>query len=135
MESSTRHRWNVERRVLTVIGPSGILSHMAKHDRIGLVFRALESPVRRRLLEGIARKRQPIQELAKPLGISLPGVSKHLKVLEEAHLIRRHKVQRCYYFEIDLAPLEEADEWIQTYTHFWQERLQSLGRFLKNQKP
>ncbi len=108
---------------------------MVNNDRIGLVFRALESPVRRKLLERIAKKRQPIGELAKPLGVSMPAISKHLKVLEDAQLIQREKVQRYYYFSINLKPLEEAEEWIQTYTRFWQEQLHSLDRYLRARRP
>ena len=95
-----------------------------------LVFRALESPVRRRILEGIAAKRQPIKELARPLNISMPAVSKHLKILEQADLIRRTKVQRFYYFEVNLQPLDEAEEWIRTYTKFWKGNLASLKKYL-----
>ncbi|MDB4978496.1 MAG: ArsR family transcriptional regulator [Candidatus Peribacteria bacterium] len=103
-------------------------------DSIGLVFRALESPVRRQLLQGIAAKRQPIRDLAKPLHISLPAVTKHLKILEQAKLIRREKVQRYYYFTINVEPLDEAAAWIETHTKFWQKRLAGLEKYLKANK-
>jgi DNA-binding transcriptional ArsR family regulator len=97
---------------------------------MNLVFRALESPVRRQILQGIAQKRQPIKDLAKPLGISLPAVTKHLKILEQADLILRTKVQRFYYFEINVGPLNEAEEWIRTYTKFWKANLASLRKYI-----
>jgi DNA-binding transcriptional ArsR family regulator len=103
-------------------------------DAIGMVFRALESPVRRQLLQGIASKRQPVRDLAKPLKISMPAVSRHLKVLEEANLIRREKVQRSYFFMINVEPLDEAAAWIEAHTKFWQKNLASLQKYLKAQK-
>ncbi len=106
---------------------------MVNNDSVGLVFRALENPARRTLLKRIGKKRCPVGELAKPLGISLPAVSRHLKILEEARLIRRHKVARCYYFEINLAPLQEAEEWLQSHRAFWTRQLSSLRTYLDSQ--
>jgi DNA-binding transcriptional ArsR family regulator len=103
---------------------------MVNNDSVGLVFRALENPARRTLLERIGQKRMPVADLGKPLGISMPAVSRHLKILEEAQLIRRHKVARCYYFEINLAALEEAEQWLQTHRAFWTRQLSSLRKYL-----
>ncbi|HRH93788.1 MAG TPA: metalloregulator ArsR/SmtB family transcription factor [Candidatus Peribacteria bacterium] len=105
---------------------------MVKYDSLSLVFRALESPARRKILEGIALKHQNVQELAKPLGISLPAVSRHLKILEEANLIKRHKAQRFYYFELNLEPLDEAQVWIDTHKTFWKQKLTSLRDYLSS---
>lgn len=91
-------------------------THSSKYDAVSLVFRALESPVRRQLLSAIASKRSAVQELARPLHISLPAVSKHLKILEEASLIQRQKVERSYYFKLNTAPLNAAQEWMHTHT-------------------
>ena len=103
---------------------------MVNNDSIGMVFRALENPARRKLLERIGEKRRPVGELAKPLKISAPAVSRHLKILEEAHLIRREKVGRIYYCEIDVGALEEAEQWLRFHREFWTQKLASLRKYL-----
>jgi len=72
--------------------------------------------------------------LARPFRISLPAVSKHLKVLEAAGLIDRKKQGRKHYFDVITKPIEDADEWIASYKTFWKERLVALQKYIESTK-
>jgi len=100
-------------------------------DKLSTVFQALADPTRRSILENIAKKSITVLEIAKPFKMSLPAVSKHLKVLESAGLIKRNKVGRTHYFEVIIKPIENADEWIKAYQIYWKERLVALEKYLK----
>lgn len=95
---------------------------------------ALADPTRRaivaRLCEGEAR----VTEVAAPFEISLNAVSKHLKVLENAGLIRREVRGREHWLAFDGAPLTAASEWIDRYRRFWEGRLDALANFLRSNK-
>ncbi len=103
-----------------------------KQDQISTVFQALADPTRRHILERLALTRPSVLELAKPFDMSLPAVSKHLKVLEKAGLIQRRKKGRFNYFEIITKPVEDATEWIEAYEIYWKKRLIALDEYLIN---
>ena len=69
-------------------------------------------------------------ELARPFSISVPAISKHLRVLEHAELIQHRKEGRTHRFRIAAAPLKEAAAWFEDYRHFWEEQLDSLDTYL-----
>ena len=70
-------------------------------------------------------------DLAKPYRLSLPAVSKHLKVLESAGLVRRSRDGRVHRMKLDAAPMQDAARWIEEYRRFWEERLDRLDEYLK----
>ena len=93
-------------------------------------FGALSDPTRRAILARLAEGEAQVGELAKPFGMSLPAVSKHLKVLENAKLIKRRKEGRNHRFTVIPERISTAKSWIDTYQRFWEQQLESLGRYL-----
>lgn len=93
-------------------------------------FAALSDPTRRAILERLAQGEAPVTELARPFGMSLPAVSKHLKVLEKAKLVRRHVQGRVHRFSASPERLAAASTWMEDYLKFWQQRLDALDAYL-----
>jgi DNA-binding transcriptional ArsR family regulator len=93
-------------------------------------FEVLAEPTRRRILDLLRERPRPVGELVGLVGLSQPGVSKHLRVLRDARLVRvRQEAQRRWY-ELDPAPLAEVDAWLDPYRRLWAERLDALERHL-----
>lgn len=88
-------------------------------DRLSLTFSALADPTRRAILARLAIGAASVNEIAAPFAMSLPAVSKHLKVLERAQLIARGKEAQWRPCEIKAAPLKEATDWMEQYRQFW----------------
>ena len=99
------------------------------------IFAALADPTRRSMLEMLARAEHRVTELARPFAMSLPAVSKHLRVLEKAGLIRRQRDGRVHRVTIEAAPMQEASAWIAHYQKFWEGQLDSLARYLDETDP
>jgi DNA-binding transcriptional ArsR family regulator len=93
-------------------------------------FAALADPTRRRILEHLSKGDQCVTELAKPYRMSLPAVSKHLRVLERAGLVRRHKSGRVHSLRLEAEPLQQAQQWIESYRKFWEESFDRLDAYL-----
>lgn len=106
-----------------------------KADRLDLVFGALSDRTRRALLVRLERSPAMITELAERFPMSLPAVSKHLRVLERAGLVRRTIDGRVHRCELDPAPLEDAREWIDHYRVFWNENLDALADYVEGGRP
>ncbi len=102
--------------------------HAAHLDR---VFRALGDQTRRALLARLAREPAMVTELAEPFDLSLPAVSRHIRVLERAGLLRRTVDGRVHHCTLDPEALREADEWLRHYRQFWGANLQSLARYVE----
>lgn len=100
-------------------------------DRLSLTFSALADPTRRAILARLSSGPASVNELAAPFDMSLPAVSKHLKVLERAKLIARGKEAQWRPCEIKAAPLKEATDWMEQYRQFWEERFDRLEEYLK----
>ena len=100
-------------------------------DRLSLTFSALADPTRRAILARLSSGPASVNELASPFNMSLPAVSKHLKVLERAQLIARSKEAQWRPCEIKAAPLKEATDWMEQYRQFWEERFDRLDEYLK----
>ena len=94
-------------------------------------FAALSDPTRRRILEHLAAGDRCVTDLAKPYRMSLPAVSKHLRVLEKAGLIRRHRQGRVHRLKLEAKPMKDAQEWIEAYRRFWEESFDRLDAYLK----
>jgi len=106
---------------------------MVKHksDPLSGVFSALADPTRRAILARLALGETSVGELAEPFAMSLPAVSKHLKVLESAGLLVRERQGRVHLLHIDAAPLRDAAGWIERYRQFWETRLDALADYLE----
>lgn len=94
------------------------------------VFHALGDATRRQMLGLLARGERTVSQLAEPFAISLAGASKHIKVLENAGLIRREVRGRTHVCRLDPAPLASAHEWLSYYERFWTDRLDVLEQIL-----
>ena len=99
-------------------------------DRLSLTFSALADPTRRAILARLSTGPASVNELASPFNMSLPAVSKHLKVLERAQLIARGREAQWRPCEIKADALREADEWIEQYRTMWEERFDRLDAYL-----
>lgn len=100
-------------------------------DQLSLTFSALADPTRRAILARLARGPAAVTELAAPFDMSLPAVSKHLKVLERAGLIERGREAQWRPCELKAKPLKDAAEWVERYRTFWEERLDRLDEYLR----
>ena len=101
-------------------------------DRLDKAFAALAHPIRRAILSRLTRgESASVGELAEPFDVSLMAVSKHLKVLDEAGLIRREKDGRVHRCSFDPEALEDARDWIETHRAFWTQQLDSLADYLE----
>ena len=104
-------------------------------DRLSETFSALADPTRRAILARLASGEATVGELAEPFAMSLPAVSKHLKVLEHAGLIRRGREAQWRPCRLEAAPLRDAADWIEAYRRFWEESFDRLGEYLAGLKP
>jgi DNA-binding transcriptional ArsR family regulator len=100
-------------------------------DRLSVTFQALADPTRRAILARLSSGAASVTELAQPFDMSLPAISKHLKVLERAQLIARGKEAQWRPCELKAAPMQEAAAWVEQYRQFWEERLDRLDEYLK----
>ena len=103
-------------------------------DRLSATFSALADPTRRAILARLASGEASVTELAEPFAMSLPAVSKHLKVLERAGLVARGREAQWRPRRLDAAPLREVAEWLEDYRRFWDESLDRLDAYLRELK-
>jgi DNA-binding transcriptional ArsR family regulator len=94
-------------------------------------FAALADPTRRAILERLGDGEASVTELAEPFAVTLPAISKHLKVLERAGLISRGRHAQWRPCRLEAAPLEAASEWIERYRRYWEESFDRLDEHLK----
>ncbi len=107
---------------------------MVRYSRLDRTFSAVADPTRRHILERLGRGPATISELAEPFDISLPGLLKHIRILEEADLVITEKVGRTRQCRLGSEDLGEAAEWIHTYRRRWESRLDRLGSYLERRK-
>ena len=100
-------------------------------EQLDFIFSALADPTRRAILARLAHGVATVMELAEPFDISLPAISKHLKVLERAGLISRGRDAQWRPCRLETAPLEEARGWIDTYREIWEESFSRLDDLLQ----
>jgi DNA-binding transcriptional ArsR family regulator len=103
---------------------------MAAADHLTTTFAALADPTRRAILARLASGETSVTELAQPFEMSLPAVSKHLKVLERAGLIARGREAQWRPCRLEGGPLKDADEWLEQYRRFWEESFDRLDEYL-----
>ena len=94
-------------------------------------FAALADPTRRRILAHLARGDRRVTDLARPHDMSLPAVSKHLRVLENAGLLLRRRYGRVHEMQLHAKPLKQAAQWVEEYRKFWEGSLDRLAEYLE----
>jgi DNA-binding transcriptional ArsR family regulator len=99
-------------------------------DRLSHTFAALADPTRRAILARLASGEASVTELARPFDMSMPAISKHLKVLERARLIGRGRDAQYRPCRLEAAPLKDAAEWIGSYREFWEQSFDRLDEYL-----
>ena len=100
-------------------------------DQLSTTFAALADPTRRGILARLIRGEATVQKLAQPFDMSLPGISKHLKVLERAGLIERSRQAQWRPCRLQAGPLKEVANWIEHYRVFWEESFDRLDAYLR----
>jgi len=101
-------------------------------DQLDRTFAALADPTRRAILARLASGEATVTELAAPFDISLPAVSKHLKVLERAGLIARGRERQWRPARLEATPLRDVAEWTERYRRFWEESYERLDEYLED---
>jgi DNA-binding transcriptional ArsR family regulator len=99
-------------------------------DRLSAVFSALADPTRRAILARLATGELSVTALAEPFDMSLPAISKHLKVLQRAGLVARGRAAQWRPCRLEAAPLKDAAEWLEHYRQFWEQSLDRLETYL-----
>jgi DNA-binding transcriptional ArsR family regulator len=95
-------------------------------------FGALADPTRRAILARLAQGPATVSELAAPFAVSLPAVSKHLRVLESAGLLRRRIAGRVHHCRLVPQPMKDAAAWMETYRAFWETQFDALAKYLES---
>ena len=122
------NRLTIDRRPCT-------FNHMVERHALHLdtVFHALGDSTRRQMLIDLSQGERTVSQLAEPFAISLAAASKHIKVLEQAGMLRREVRGRTHLCRLDPGPLASAHEWLTTYERFWTDRLDALDRLLREE--
>jgi DNA-binding transcriptional ArsR family regulator len=107
---------------------------MVKYSPLDRTFSALSDPTRRDILERLADGPATISELARPLDISLPGLMKHVRILEQVALVTTEKHGRTRHCQPGPARLDDAADWIQLYRNRWERRLDRLEGYLERKR-
>jgi DNA-binding transcriptional ArsR family regulator len=111
-----------------------ILNHVVQYSQIDRTFAALADPTRRGTLERLGRGSATITELAEPFGISLTGMKKHVRVLEDAALVTTEKVGRTRRCTLGPRRLDDVQDWVDSYRRMLDERLDRFGELLERTK-
>jgi len=108
---------------------------MVKYSRdLDATFQALADPTRRAILAALMRGQASVTDLARPYRMTLPGVMKHLRVLERAGLVTQRKVGRSRRCRLVARPLKDAEIWISRYRAFWERQFDAFERYLSEQR-
>jgi DNA-binding transcriptional ArsR family regulator len=128
-------RENLQKFICRPVFVGVILNQMVKYKSktLNRTFAALADPTRRRILADLATGDQCVTRLARPYAMSLPAISKHLRVLEKAGLLRRRRYGRVHEMQLDAKPLKEAAKWVEEYRKFWEGTLDRLAAYLESQ--
>lgn len=103
---------------------------MVKYNHLDLMFGALADPTRRAILSRLARGEASVTDLAKPFRMSLPAVSKHLKVLQRAGLIVQSREAQWRPCRLEAKPLKDVADWVEHYRVYWEHSFDELDRYL-----
>lgn len=108
-----------------------MVKYVSENDQLSQTFGALADPTRRGILAKLSKGAASVTELAEPFNMSMPAITKHLKVLEKAGLIIRGKEAQWRPCKLQAGPLQEANSWIDQYRKFWEDRFDRLDEYLK----
>ena len=109
-------------------------NHMVTNsEHLDRVFGALADATRREILAVLAEGESTVGDLARPFDISRPAISKHLRVLERAGLVKRAADGRISRCRLDAGPMREAAEWVEFYRRYWEDQLEALARYLEGE--
>jgi DNA-binding transcriptional ArsR family regulator len=108
---------------------------MVTNKRLDRTFGALADGTRRAILGRLAQGEATVGQLARPFRVSRPAISKHLRVLEQAKLVRRTREGRISRCRLDAAPMRDAAAWVERYRVFWKGQLDQLARYMEEQGP
>jgi DNA-binding transcriptional ArsR family regulator len=111
-----------------------VVKHAETSDQLDAVFSALADPTRRAIVVRLAEGETSVSELAAPFDVTLPAVTKHLRVLERAGLLEHHKEGRVRRCRLVASPMQAADEFLESYRVFWEKRLDSLSDYVNKPK-
>ena len=111
-----------------------MLQETMSADHLSATFAALSDPTRRAILARLTSGEASVTELAEPFDMSLPAVSKHLKVLEHAGLIARSRDAQFRPCRLDAGPLKEVSDWVERYRRFWEQSFERLDDYLRELK-
>src|SRR6267378_3288395 len=103
-------------------------------DHLSVIFAALADPTRRAILARLASGEAPVTELAEPFKMSMPAISKHLKVLERAGLIARGRDAQWRPCRLEAAPLKDVADWVAHYKRYWEQSFDRLDDYLRELK-
>jgi DNA-binding transcriptional ArsR family regulator len=120
--------------VLTVSNGSVILNRMVQSQSLDRTFSALADPTRRDIVRRLSTGPASISELARPIGISLPGVMKHVRILEEANLVTTEKRGRTRECRLGPEQMDDATMWIESQRRRWERRLDRLEVIIERTK-
>ena len=99
--------------------------------QLDLAFGALAHPIRRGILARLSTGEASISELAEPFNVSAPAITRHMKILEEAGLLSRKKLGREHRCRLEQKRMKQAQQWIEAHGKFWNDKLDALERYLK----
>src|SRR6202049_5117331 len=108
-----------------------MVQQLASSERLNATFAALSDPTRRAILARLAKGEASVTKLAKPFEMSLPAISKHLKVLERAELIARGREAQWRPCRLEAGPLKDASDWLEHYRRFWEQSFDRLEDYLR----
>ena len=108
---------------------------MIRVETLSTTLMAISDPTRRAIVDRLARGPARITDVAQPFAMSLAAVSKHVKVLEAAGLVKRTRQGREHTLELDAAPLREVASWATRFEQYWTERLDRLEDYFKTRRP
>lgn len=138
--TSAESAWKPSRKIVDGLNPrvyfsDQLINQWVKRmvaDALSTTFAALADPTRRAILSRLSSGEASVKELAQPFSMSLPAISKHLKVLERAGLIERGREAQWRPCRLQVRPLKQASDWIDQYREFWEERLDRLEEYLRH---
>ncbi|MDP3854996.1 helix-turn-helix transcriptional regulator [Phenylobacterium sp.] len=107
---------------------------METHDHLSTTFAALADPTRRAILARLSAGERSVSDLAQPFAISLPAISRHLKVLEHAGLIERSREAQWRPCRLKAGPMKEANAWLERYRRFWEDSFDQMGAYIAELK-
>ena len=105
---------------------------VTNNRKLDHTFAALADPTRRAILDRLVHGRATVGELARPFAVSRPAVSKHLRVLERAGLVRRERDGRVSRCGLDASPMKDAADWVERYRRFWDNQLDQLVQYFEH---